>query len=120
MSFTKAGGVAVEKGLVLNRTNGECIKAMFGRDVDKWRGKRITLCVGSFNDEPCIRIRGSPDIAEPVTFDLKLPKKKPKRTRMERTTLVRTANAPAPGAPSDAGGEPDPDDVPFPPEEPQS
>jgi len=75
-----------KKALVLNRTNAECIVAMFGRLTEKWIGKRVTLYPAIWNDEPCVRVRGSPDISAPVTFELKLPKKKAKRTTMQKTT----------------------------------
>ena len=74
-----------KKKLVLNRTNGECLKALFGRNVDDWIGKRITLYVAEFNGEPCIRIKGSPDIERPITFELKLPRKKPRPMTMQKT-----------------------------------
>jgi len=69
------------RGLLLNRTNAECIKELFGRETDQWLGKRITLytCpvrVGP-KMEPGIRIKGSPEITEPRTFQLRLPRKKP-------------------------------------------
>lgn len=71
-----------KKKLVLNRTNGECVKAMFGRKVPGWIGKRLTLYPAEWNGDLCIRIRGSPDISAPVTFELKLPRKKPKATTL--------------------------------------
>lgn len=80
ISFAKT-----KKKLVLNRTNGECIKAMFGRDTGEWIGKRITLYPADFNGDLCIRIKGSPDIDGPVTFELKLPRKKPQPKTMLKT-----------------------------------
>lgn len=80
ISFAKT-----KKKLVLNRTNGECIKAMFGRDTGEWIGKRITLYPADFNGDLCIRIKGSPDIDAPVTFELKLPRKKPQPKTMLKT-----------------------------------
>jgi hypothetical protein len=95
---TKVKGIIAFKGkkmeLVLNRTNGESIKAMFGRDTGEWIGKRITLFPTEWNGEPCIRVKGSPDIAAPVKFELKLPRKKPKAT-----TMLVTGKA-ASGAPT--------------------
>lgn len=72
-----------KKELVLNRTNGESIKAMFGRDTDDWIGKRITFYpaphLDSFTGErgTAIRVRGSPDLEEDKRFDLRLPKRRP-------------------------------------------
>lgn len=95
-----------KKKLVLNRTNGECIKAMFGRKIDGWKGKRVTLYPTEWNGEPCIRIKGSPDIAAPVTFELKLPRKKPRATTMVVTG--RPAAKPTTSAPP---VEPPPENV---------
>lgn len=68
------------KQLCLNRTNGEYLKAMFGRNIQEWRGKRVTLwptttTFGRERDKPCIRIWGSPDIARDLEVTIKLPKK---------------------------------------------
>src|SRR6185312_16828420 len=66
------------KELVLNRTNGLCIKAMFGRETDGWVGKKVTLWPApmkdSFTGEDiiAIRVRGSPDIAADKSFTAKL------------------------------------------------
>lgn len=70
---------------VLNRTNAECLKAMFGRVVADWIGKRVTLH-GEMVRNPdredvhnktvlAIRVYGSPDIERDITFRLKLAKK---------------------------------------------
>lgn len=70
---------------VLNRTNAECLRAMFGRVVADWIGKRVTLH-GEMVRNPdredkdnksvlAIRVYGSPDIERDITFRLKLPKK---------------------------------------------
>lgn len=74
-----------KKQLVLNKTNGLCLKQMFGRETDAWVGKRVTIFPTTFNDEPCIRIKGSPDIEKDISFELKLPRKAPKSTRLVKT-----------------------------------
>lgn len=55
-----------KKQLVLNKTNGECIKGMFGRKVADWIGKRVTFypeTVSAFGSKTlAIRVLGSPDI----------------------------------------------------------
>lgn len=77
--------------LVLNRTNGECFKALWGKETDVWIGKRVTLWPAPFHDNmtgedtTCIRVRGSPDIAATVTFELKLARKKPARMTLLKT-----------------------------------
>lgn len=96
-----------EKQLVLNRTNGECIKAMFGRDTDKWIGKRLTLFPMDMGDSSfgdlAIRVRGSPDLAQDVSFELRLARKKPVTKTMERTGRNgKAAPAPKPAPEDDA------------------
>ncbi len=89
--------------LVLNRTNAESLKALFGRETDDWLGKRVTFYPARIDSEIAeiaIRVRGSPDIAKSITFDLKLPRKKARPV-----TLVVT-KAPKAGARKDEGEEP--------------
>lgn len=63
--------------LVACKTNGLCIKAMFGKELADWRGKRITLFQGQWNGEECIRIWGSPDIEKQFDVTIELPRRKP-------------------------------------------
>jgi hypothetical protein len=97
---TKVKGILSFEGkkmeLVLNRTNGEAIKAMFGHVLADWIGKRVTLYPSTFNGEPCIRIKGSPDIAAPVEYELKLPRKRPQKMRLLVTGKANGKAAPAP------------------------
>jgi hypothetical protein len=111
-----------KKKLVLNRTNGECFKAMFGRDTGEWVGKRVVLYPAVWNGDPCIRVRGSPDIAEDKTFELKLPKKRPQKVTMFNTATknggaARTYQQPVqeeePVEPPDSAPETDGADIPF-------
>ena len=74
-----------KKKLVLNRTNGECIKGMFGRNPQEWIGKRVTLFPSEWNGEPCIRVKGSPELAAPMAVEVKLPKRKPITMNMQVT-----------------------------------
>ena len=66
-----------EMQLVLNKTNGTCLKEMFGREVPKWIGRWVTLFPSEWNGEPCIRIWGSPELKEDRTIEVALPKRKP-------------------------------------------
>ena len=57
-----------KKGMVLNKTNGKIIAAMYGNDTDAWVEKSITLYATtceSFGDTvDCIRVRpGVPQTA---------------------------------------------------------
>ena len=86
------------KTLGLNKTNRECIRAMFGPDDPNepvhplWIGKRITMFPSAERNpstkkvEPAVRIKGSPDISAPITFTLILNS----RTRPREVTLVPT------------------------------
>lgn len=70
-----------DRGWLLNRTNAECIKELWGRETNDWVGHKLTLHtlpvrVGP-KVEPGIRIKGTPEIDKPRTFDLRLPRKKP-------------------------------------------
>ena len=35
--------VGATKGMILNKTNGNCIAAQYGEDMDLWPGKDITI-----------------------------------------------------------------------------
>jgi hypothetical protein len=72
------------KQVVLNKTNGLCLKAMFGRKVQEWVGKRVIFFPDKWNGEECIRIWGSPDIPEEMDVEVKLPRKKPINMRMHK------------------------------------
>lgn len=63
--------------LALNKTNGICLKAMFGRKLADWEGKRITLFPSQWSGEDCIRIWGSPDIEKDIQVTVALSRKKP-------------------------------------------
>ena len=82
-------------GWVLCKTTAQALSAMFGAETDRWTGKRVTLHaievqVGA-ERKPGIRVKGSPDLTQPVTFELRMPRKKP-----QKVTLVPT-EAPASG-----------------------
>lgn len=65
------------KKLVLNRTNGECFKALWGRATDDWIGHHVTLYPAEYQGDVAIRVKGSPDITEAVDAEIKLPRKRP-------------------------------------------
>lgn len=111
--------------LVLNKTNGECVKGMFGRAVRDWIGKRITchpVTVESFGEEVlAIRVKGSPDIAADMPLTLNLGQKSRKVTMLKtpsRKAAPAPAAAPSPAATSAAAPAipPEPEDVGFIPE----
>lgn len=63
--------MGTQKGLVLNKTNGQTIAEQHGDESDQWQGKKITLYPTSTDyagrTVPCIRVRtamaGGSDIA---------------------------------------------------------
>lgn len=81
-----------KKELVLNRTNGECLKALWGRETNAWIGKRVTLYPAPHKDSftgevgTAIRVRGSPDLPADKQVEIRLPRKK-----ATRVTLYNTA-----------------------------
>jgi len=92
--FTPAtvGPDNVDRGIVLNKTNWQCLKAMFGATFQSMLGKRVTFKreMVNFGREivPGIRIAGSPDLAQPVLeVEIKHPKKKPVTIRLTRTEV---------------------------------
>ena len=74
-----------KKQLVACKTNGICLREMFGRKVQEWIGKRVTLKPDVWNGEPCIRIAGSPDIAADMQVTIALPRRKPYQMTMTKT-----------------------------------
>jgi hypothetical protein len=73
--------VGKDRGWVVNRTNAECLAAMFGPETDNWKGKRLqlytTMVQAGRGKELGIRIAGSPDLEKPITVEIKLPRKRP-------------------------------------------
>ena len=80
------------KQVALNKTNGICLRAMFGRKLADWEGKRVTLFTGNWNGEECIRVWGSPDIGKDEEVTVQLPRKKPMKMTMHK---VETPARPA-------------------------
>lgn len=73
-----------EKQLVACKTNGICLKAMFGAQIAEWIGKRVTLFPDTWNGEPCIRIWGSPDIEADLDVMVTLPRRRPFKKTLHR------------------------------------
>ncbi len=98
--------------LALNRTNGECLKALFGKKVQTWVGKRVTIApeMTKFgkDDVEAIRVVGSPNLTHSIDIEIKMPKRKP-----QKRTLVPTGKGnqnqnqqSAPVPPSDPASDP--------------
>lgn len=73
-----------EKKLVACKTNGLCIKEMFGRELENWKGKRVTIFPDTWNGEPCTRIWGSPDIEADLDVTVTLPRRRPFKKTLHR------------------------------------
>jgi hypothetical protein len=101
-----------KKALVLNRTNAQCLIALWGYETDQWVGKRVTLfpaTVQAFGaEELAIRVRGSPDLKKDMPIEINLPRKKPIRAVLRKTggNGKKTAPAPEPEANPDTGEVP--------------
>ena len=76
-----------EKKLVACKTNGFCIKEMFGKELANWIGKRITIFEDVWNGGPCIRLWGSPEIAEDLEVTITLPRRRPFKKMLHRIEL---------------------------------
>jgi hypothetical protein len=88
------------RGWLLNRTNAECLRELCGsRDTADWIGKRVTLHAINVRVgpkmEPGIRVKGSPDLKAPLTFDLRLPRKRPQPMTLVPTGTEKEATTDA-------------------------
>lgn len=79
----------MEKQWALNKTNGICLKEMFGKKVQEWVGKRVTLFPSQWDGEDCIRVWGSPEIDADRNVTIALPRKRPFQMTMHRTAVTQ-------------------------------
>lgn len=80
----------IKRELALNKTNAQCLLAMWGPDTDEWIGKRVTLyperdASGLSDSGLCIRVKGSPDITKALEAQIKLPRRRPQTRRLVPT-----------------------------------
>jgi hypothetical protein len=75
----------IERGWVMNRTNVECLKALFGGETQGWVGKRVTLGVEPTKTGPGIRVVGSPDIEREVVAEWTPPRQRKVSKKMVPT-----------------------------------
>lgn len=92
------------KGLVLNKTNGQCLRHMFGRVLTEWVGRRVTLMCDDnvqLGRERVsgVRIYGSPDIDADTQCEIKHPKKKARMHPLKRTGPAAKPQPKTPAAP---------------------
>lgn len=93
-----------EKQWALNKTNGICLKELFGRKVQEWVGKRVTLFAATWDGEECIRVWGAPHLTEDRDVTVSLPRKRPFSMTMHKGSAgPRPVTTGTPGA---STGEP--------------
>lgn len=80
---------------VMCKTNGICLKEMFGKELVKWVGKKVTLFAGTWNGEEAIRIWGSPDISADMNVEIALPRRKPFKMTMHKIGGKPVSKSPA-------------------------
>lgn len=91
-----------EKQWALNKTNGLCLREMFGRKVQEWVGKWVTLFPSQFDGEDCIRVWGSPELAEDKAVTIALPRRRPFEMTLHKVARPG-AKAATPAAPDGQG-----------------
>jgi hypothetical protein len=83
-----------EKKLVSCKTNGICIKEMFGKELVNWIGKKVTLFEDVWSGEPCIRVWGSPEIAEDIEVTITLPRRRPFKKVLHKMEPAKRSREP--------------------------
>jgi hypothetical protein len=87
---------------VCPKTNGFCMKRMWGTNPHDWIGKRLTIfpTTTKFGRETvdCIRIFGSPDIPEDMPITVPQGRKKALEMVMHKTEVKSNGHAPVPAA----------------------
>jgi hypothetical protein len=97
-----------EKQWALNKTNGFCLREMFGRKVQEWVGKQVTLFPSQFDGEDCIRVWGSPELEADKQVVIALPRRRPFEMTMHR---VSKAAASSPSEVRSGGADSGPDAI---------
>lgn len=72
------------KAMVCCKTNGVCLKEMFGPQLADWIGKKVTIFPDTWNGEPAIRIWGSPDLEADKEVTVTLPRRRPFKKVLHR------------------------------------
>jgi hypothetical protein len=83
---------------LLNVTNCKALIAMFGKETEAWKGKRVVLYSQPMTDPftklpiTAIRVRGSPDLEKDVQFSMR--KRGQKQPEIHK--VIKTGGAPVP------------------------
>jgi hypothetical protein len=87
-----------DKEWALNKTNGICLREMFGRSLPEWKGHRVTLFAGTHDGEPALRVWGSPELERDTVITIQLPRKKPTKMTMHATGGGKAASQTRPAS----------------------
>jgi hypothetical protein len=88
-----------EKKLAAKFINCTLIEAMFGAQIEGWAGHLLTLMPdkvevkGQYYGDPCIRVKGSPEIDRTLTVEIALPRRRPIQRTLVPTPKRSDANA---------------------------
>lgn len=66
-----------DKQWALNKTNGICLREMFGKKVQEWVGHKVTLFAAPYEGDEAIRVWGSPELPADREVSIQLPRKRP-------------------------------------------
>ncbi len=93
-----------EKAWIVNVTNTQCLRAMFGGDdPQSVVGHRVTLYPVKTQykgqDADGIRVWGSPELERDQSIEIKLPKKRPQRVTLHAVKMNPNPARPAPREP---------------------
>lgn len=94
--------------LVACKTNGLCLREMFGTSLPGWVGKRVIFFPSTWQGKPAIRVWGSPDITKEFSVTVKLPRRKPFKMRLHMTAADEAAREPGDDDAVDPSEDPGP------------
>lgn len=96
--------VGKKKKMAANTINCTLLEAMWGPDVEGWVGHVVTVgpdkveVRGKFFGQPCLRIKGSPELSGPKTVQIALPRRRPIERKLRKTEAPGLTQQPAPVA----------------------
>ena len=78
----------------LNKTNAQCLVAMWGTCSDGWLHRKVTLHAepdksGKSDSGLCIRVLGSPELTAPIAMQVKLPRRKAIKRTLQPTAKTK-------------------------------
>jgi hypothetical protein len=82
--------------LVACKTNGICLREMFGKILANWKGKKVTLFAGEWKGKEAVRVWGSPNIEQDMEVTVKLARRRAFNMTMHCT--AKSGQVPIPPA----------------------